>query len=67
MEKFLSNENDLPFFEKIILEFYFYLKHISLSEVVSFGLDTSNITVEKFPLILSPVVDIPLREVASDD
>jgi KUP system potassium uptake protein len=67
MEKFLSNENDLPFFEKIVMEFYFYLKHISLSEVVSFGLDTSNITVEKFPLILSPVVEIPLKEVASDD
>jgi KUP system potassium uptake protein len=53
MEKFLSNENKLPLLEKLVMDFYFYLKHISLAEVDAFGLDTSNVTVEKFPLILA--------------
>ncbi|HEY6162660.1 MAG TPA: KUP/HAK/KT family potassium transporter, partial [Bacteroidia bacterium] len=37
IEKFLSLENELPFFEKIILDIYFVLKHLSLSEERAFG------------------------------
>ncbi|HUM47756.1 MAG TPA: KUP/HAK/KT family potassium transporter, partial [Chitinophagales bacterium] len=66
MEKYLSNENELPFYEKIIMDFYFYLKHISMTEEAAFGLDTSNVTVEKFPLILAPPAEINLKEVPSD-
>ena len=36
IEKFLSLENDLPFFEKIILDIYFFLKHASLTEERAF-------------------------------
>lgn len=53
LEKFLSYENDLPFFEKIIMDFYFFLKNISLSEGKEFGLDTSIVTIEKVPLLLT--------------
>jgi KUP system potassium uptake protein len=49
MEKYLSHDNDLPFFERIVMNFYFWLKEISLSEEKGFGLDQSNVTVEKFP------------------
>ena len=55
MKKFLSYENDLPFFEKIVMDAYFTLKQVSLSEEKAFGLDTSNVTVEKVPLIIKQV------------
>lgn len=51
VEKYLSYDNDLPIFEKIILEAYYFLKHLSLSEARAFGLDNSSIKVEKFPMI----------------
>ncbi|MGZ4038064.1 MAG: KUP/HAK/KT family potassium transporter, partial [Bacteroidia bacterium] len=51
VEKYLSFDNDLPFFEKIILEMYFFLKQYGLSEAKAFGLDSSSVKVEKFPLL----------------
>lgn len=63
IEKFLSYENELPFFEKIILDIYFFLKRVSLSEERAFGLDTSSVTIEKVPLIVSPVADINLKRI----
>jgi len=53
LEKFLSYENDLPFFEKIVMDLYFLLKSVSLSEGKEFGLDTSVVTIEKIPLLLT--------------
>lgn len=63
MEKYLSNDNELPFFEKLVMKVHFWLKEISLSEERGFGLDPSFVTVEKFPLIVSPVSQISLRRV----
>jgi KUP system potassium uptake protein len=63
MEKFLSNENDLPFYEKIILDLYFFFKRVSLSEERAFGLDTSSVTVEKVPLVVSPASEINLKRI----
>jgi KUP system potassium uptake protein len=67
MEKYLSGDNELPFTEKIIMKLYFWLKEISLSEERGFGLDPSFVTVEKFPLIVSPVAAIPLKRVFYGD
>lgn len=61
MEKFLSYENELPAFEKIIMDMYFTLKPFTLSEERAFGLDTSSVVIEKVPLIVSNVRDIQLR------
>jgi KUP system potassium uptake protein len=63
MEKYLSQDNDLPILERFIMRFHFWLKEISLSEERGFGLDPSNVVVEKFPLIVSPVADLKLRRV----
>lgn len=63
IEKFLSYENDLPFIEKIIMDAYFLLKKISLSEGREFGLDTSSVTIEKFPLIIKPHSDFVIKRV----
>ncbi|MFL5809996.1 MAG: KUP/HAK/KT family potassium transporter, partial [Flavisolibacter sp.] len=61
MEKFLSSDNDLSFFERMIMNFYFRIKEKSLSEEKGFGLDQSNVTVEKFPLLIGPVSPINLK------
>lgn len=66
MEKYLSNDNDLPFFERVVMKLHFWLKEISLSEERGFGLDPSFVTVEKFPLIVSPVPQISLKRVYSE-
>lgn len=66
MEKYLSNENELSFRERFLMKFHFFVKHISLSEASAFGLDTSNVVVEKFPLIVAPVVNIPLKRVTKE-
>ena len=63
MEKYLSQDNELPFFERILMKLYFLLKDWSLSEEKGFGLDTANVTVEKFPLIVSPVPEMKLKRV----
>jgi KUP system potassium uptake protein len=63
MEKYLSQDNDLPILERMVMRFHFWLKEISLSEERGFGLDPSNVVVEKFPLIVSPVTDLKLRRV----
>ncbi len=51
VEKYLSYDNDMPFFQKMVLEIYFTLKHFSLSEAKAFGLDSSSVKTERFPMI----------------
>jgi KUP system potassium uptake protein len=63
MEKYLSQDNELPFMERIIMKFHFWLKEHSLSEEKGFGLDVANVTVEKFPLIVAPVTNLKLKRV----
>jgi len=63
MEKYLSEDNELPFFEKVVMKFHFWLKEHSLSEEKGFGLDVANVTVEKFPLIVAPVSNLKLKRV----
>jgi KUP system potassium uptake protein len=60
MEKFLSSDNDLPFIERVIMNFYFRIKEKSLTEEKGFGLDQSNVTIEKFPLLINSVGSINL-------
>jgi KUP system potassium uptake protein len=63
MEKYLSQDNELGIWEKFLMKIHFWIKEISLSEEKGFGLDTSYVTVEKFPLIVSPVTKIKLNRV----
>jgi len=63
LEKFLSQDNELPVFERIVMKLYFWLKEISLSEERGFGLDQSNVIVEKFPLIVSNIPNFKLKRV----
>lgn len=63
LEKFLSYDNDLPIFEKIILNVYFLLKRLSLSEAKAFGLDSSSVKIEKFPMVIAPPKELNLKRV----
>jgi KUP system potassium uptake protein len=66
LEKYLSQDNELPIFERIVMKLYFWLKEISLGEERGFGLDPSNVSVEKFPLIVAPVSKLNLKRVYHD-
>jgi KUP system potassium uptake protein len=67
MEKYLSADNELPFFEKLIMKLYFWIKEIGLSEERGFGLDMSYVTIEKFPLIVAPVTNLPLKRIHEEE
>ncbi|MCX6171733.1 MAG: KUP/HAK/KT family potassium transporter [Flavobacterium sp.] len=65
-EKFLSNDSDLTFFEKIVMNTYFLMKKFSLSEEKGFGLDSSSVKIEQFPLVLHAPEKIELHRISSD-
>ena len=67
MEKFLSQDNELPFMERIIMHLYFWIKEISLSEEKGFGLQQSNVSVEKYPLVVAPSSKFKLNRIYTDE
>lgn len=62
-EKFLSNDSDMRWDEKIIMNTYFMIKKLSLSEEKAFGLDSSSVKIEKFPMVLHPPEKIGLTRI----
>lgn len=60
LEKHLSKFTNLSFYERTIMDYYFVLKRLSLSETSSFGLDSSYVDVEKVPLIFVSTDSIEL-------
>ncbi|MEO7263819.1 MAG: KUP/HAK/KT family potassium transporter [Ferruginibacter sp.] len=67
MEKFLSQDNELPFFETLIMRCYFWLKKLSVSEEKGFGLEQSNVVIEKFPLVVAPVSKLKLNRIYDNE
>ncbi len=63
IEKCLSYENQLPFYEKFVLDVYNLLKRLAMSEEEAFGLDTSSVTVETVPMLVTPPKAIKLKRV----
>lgn len=62
-EKFLSNDSLLRWDEKVIMNTYFIIKKFSLSEEKAFGLDSSSVKIEKFPMVLHPPEKICLTRI----
>ena len=62
-EKFLSNDSDMLWHEKLIMNTYFFIKKFSLSEGNAFGLDSSSVKIEQFPLVLHPPEKIYLTRI----
>lgn len=61
IEKYLSVENEFVLKEGFLLNAYFFLKHISLSDVKAFGLEKSDVIIEETPLIYHIHGDINLK------
>lgn len=51
IERFLSIENDFGLREGLLLNSYFMLKHMGLSDPRAFGLERSDVVVEEAPLV----------------
>jgi KUP system potassium uptake protein len=65
IRKFLSNDNELPWFHKVILNAYFFIKGMSLTEKNEFGLDPSSFVEENFPYVLSKAAPMDMKRIDS--
>lgn len=63
LEKFLSYDNQLSFFENLIMKAYFFIKGFTPSEDKWFGLDSSSVKVEKVPLVIRQLENVNLKRV----
>jgi len=54
LEKVLSFDNQLTFKERFILNGYFFINRFAIADQQLFGLDTSDVAVEKVPLTVKP-------------
>ncbi len=63
IEKFLSYDNVIEVYEKLILSVHNMMKKIGLSDEKAFGLDTSNVLIEKVPIVINPPSEIRLKRV----
>jgi KUP system potassium uptake protein len=63
IDKFLSYNNNFNQREKFILNSYFSLKRMEMSEAKAFGLDTSETRVEKIPLVVNPLTNVKVKRV----
>jgi KUP system potassium uptake protein len=61
LETFLSADNEFKFSDGFVLNSYFFLKHLSLSDAKSFGLDTSETRTEKIPMVVTPITKMDLK------
>ncbi len=67
IEKFLSVENEFALREGIILNAYFQLKYLGLSDEKAFGLDKCDVVIEHVPLVYQPITKIELKRAISHE
>jgi len=63
LERYLSVENELSWYEEFIMNFYFAIKNITNSEAKWFGLDNSSVKVEKVPLVIKTGTKIKMKRI----
>lgn len=61
LDRFLSYDNDLPFKEGFILNSYFTINRMALSDSRAYGLDSNQTVVENVPLVVTPITNIHLK------
>jgi KUP system potassium uptake protein len=66
MKSFLSFENQLPFWKNLLMRLYFIFDKISLPDPEAFGIDYSNVVVERVPLIMQETASIQLVRETGD-
>ena len=57
-DSYLSYDNELSNANYFMLRFYYVLKKIAVREEKNFGLEVSNVLVEQYPLVVSPITGI---------
>ncbi len=62
-ERVLSVENEFNFRKDMILDAYYALKQLALSDREAFGLDPNVTVVEQVPLVISAQRELPLRRI----
>jgi len=63
MQRFLSYQNEISMSNTMLINIYFLLKTFSLSEEKEYAIDDSDIVLEKYPLIISPIKEAALVRV----
>jgi KUP system potassium uptake protein len=63
IQEFLSNENELPWAEQLILSVYLSVKSWVSVPKNWFGLDSDSVDVEQAPLVLQPVKQVNLKRI----
>nr|WP_315153649.1 KUP/HAK/KT family potassium transporter [uncultured Flavobacterium sp.] len=63
IEKFLSIENEFALRDGLLLNGYFFLKRLGVSDQKAFGLEKSDVEVEQIPLVYQPINNIKLERV----
>jgi KUP system potassium uptake protein len=61
LEKFLSVENEFSIKEGWLINSYFILKRMAISDTKAFGLDKSDVVVEELPMVYQPTTNISLN------
>ena len=61
IEKFLSVENEFSIRDGLLLNSYYMLKNVSLSDTRAFGLDKSDVVIEEIPTIYHPIAKLELE------
>lgn len=65
MERFLSVENEFKLRDDLVLDAYYALKKLALSDRKALGLDENMTVVEQVPLVIKATADLPLKRVAA--
>jgi KUP system potassium uptake protein len=61
MDRFMSIENEFTFREDLILDAYFAIKSVALTDREAFGLDPNVTLVEQVPLVIQTQREVPLK------
>lgn len=61
LEKFLSVENEFAVRDGLLLDAYFLLKRLAISDTKAFGLDKSDVEIEKIPIVYQPTTNLQLE------
>lgn len=65
-KRFVSYDNDLTTYQRLIMTTYLSLKRIALSTRQAYGLDTSNVVTEAIPLVIRTPTHLPMNRILSD-
>ena len=66
LDKILSYDNQLSFFEQFVLKGYFFFNRLAITDQQAFGLDTSDVVVENVPLTIQPYRELDLLRMSPE-